>query len=93
MDREEFIKILSEYESRKGYITIEKAHNLLINYCMDKGKTQDEAITLVHKVLATPFIQANCLKVALKCYSDKFTIARVLSTPLENGQRNTLLIF
>lgn len=93
MDKEKFIKVLGDYESRHGNIFIEDAHDLLLSYCMENGKTQDDAIKLVHKVFTIPFIQLQCLNVAIEYYTTKFAITKLLSSPLANGQRKLLQIF
>lgn len=71
MDKEEFLKHLNS----KSYTQI------LINYCIEKGKSADETqqfIVLLHTIDLTRQMLNSCIQTAIKYYRDKFEITTVI---------------
>lgn len=58
------------------------ATNLLIQYCIDKGKRESDATEVAHLIMHTPFLE-KCLSVALEYYENKFNICKLYSAKQE----------
>lgn len=90
MDRNKAIEICNKfYKDQFGF---DEALNIIVEYSLEKGKTQEQ-IVLLSKVLAiNPIVFAQCLQYVIDYYRREYSLTSV-HVIKENQFLNPILIY
>lgn len=96
MDRDNIVRIarLAAF----GGLTKTDVNEVLIAYCLEHGKIQDESINFINKLFEITYLLEYCFNIALSYYKRKFTVCELWSSPYPDPlniqeQRKLLQIF
>lgn len=93
MNREEVIRL--SYAASKGNLNSSDISTLLMNYCIENGKSHFDSSRFVISLGRMPELLAYCISYALKWYERKYTINKLYSIPnpmaLGDGRRVILI--
>lgn len=93
MSREEVIRL--SYAASNGSLTSGDISILLMNYCMENGKSYFDSSRFVISLGKVPELLAYCISYTLKWYERKYAINKLYSAPnpmaLGDGRRIILI--
>ena len=93
MSREEVIRL--SYAANNDSLTSSDISILLMNYCMENGKSYFDSSRFVISLGKVPELLAYCISYTLKWYERKYVINKLYSAPnpmaLGDGRRIILI--
>lgn len=94
MTREEVIRL--GYAANNGSLNSSDISMLLMNYCMENGKSHSDSNRFVISLFKVPGLLTYCISYALKWYERKYVINKLYSAPNPmalGGGRRIILIY
>lgn len=85
MTRDDVLRI--SRTTNNGSVSSIDASNMIVQYCIDNGKKESDAIKMIQVIMNTPFMGHFLFK-ALEYYEKKFNICK-----LHSNKQELLLIF
>ena len=93
MSREDVIRL--SYAASNGNLNSSDVSLLLMQYCLENGKSYIESVRFVMGLSRRPVLLAYCISYALMWYEKKYAICKLYSAPdtmaFGNGRRIILI--
>ena len=93
MSREDVIRL--SYAASNGNLNSSDVSLLLMQYCLENGKSYIESVRFVMGLRSRPGLLAYCISYALMWYEKKYAICKLYSAPdtmaFGNGRRIILI--